>query len=126
MGRARAGAGAYRLEGAATGRLTTRGRDRTVTLADFRLVAVASPGVEVGRARVPPRVQVALAFIVTADGRLQAPEIDGVSIAKDGCAAGVVEADGDGVQMSPVREPTEHVRAETRNAGYRTSEMSSL
>lgn len=82
-GEAQSGGGTYRLAGAATGRLTAHHGDRAVTAADFTLIAAASPGVAVGRARVPTRVEVTIAFPVSTEGGFEAPEIAGVYVGKE-------------------------------------------
>jgi hypothetical protein len=60
----------YRVVGASQSRETLRHRERAVTAADFTLVALASPGAEIGRARVSS-VQVHVTFDLGRDGMVE-------------------------------------------------------
>jgi hypothetical protein len=78
-GRVRSGDGVYRVEGAARVQTTARHRDRAVTSADFRSIAIGPPGAQVHRANVSPLVRVTLSFPVPVAGKIFEATVDAVS-----------------------------------------------
>lgn len=78
LGRAQNGEGLYRWTGAVRGQATLDRRDRAITTADFLSIALASPGVDVHRPHVAPRMEVTLSVPVPVQGQLDGVEVEAV------------------------------------------------
>jgi hypothetical protein len=84
-GRSQTGDGVYRVVGAVTGRVVGSHRDRAVTVADYSLLVLSSPGAEIGRTAVTPGFRVSIVFPISETGDLDVPFIEDVRIPK-GCS----------------------------------------
>lgn len=77
-GRTRSGDERYRFTGASSGESTLEHRDRLVTSADFLSIALGSPGVDVHRPNVTPRMEATLSLTPPVQGPLEGVEVEAV------------------------------------------------
>lgn len=79
-GRTRSGNDLYRFTGASSGESTVEHRDRLVTPADFLSIALGSPGVDVHRPNVAPRMRVTLSLMPPVQGPFEGVEVEAVGL----------------------------------------------